>query len=76
MRPKNFVPDCHLIFLAALRAGLRRGEFVALRWGDIQFGKDESDPNRFLIVQHNYVRRERTTTKSKKKQACRPLTRS
>jgi integrase len=50
----------------ALRAGLRRGELVAVQWGDIQFGKDERDPNRFIVVQHNYVRREHTTTKSKK----------
>jgi len=54
------------VFLTALRAGLRRGELVALPWGDIQFGKDESDSNRFMIVQHNYVRREHTTTKSKR----------
>ena len=54
------------MFLTALRAGLRRGELVALPWGDIQFGKDESDSNRFMIVQHNYVRREHTTTKSKR----------
>ena len=27
----------------------------------------ESDPNRFILVQHNYVRREHTTTKSKKR---------
>jgi integrase len=52
--------------LTALRAGLRRGELVALQWGDIQFGRDEDDPNRFIVVQHNYVRREHTTTKSKK----------
>ena len=39
---------------------------MALQWGDIQFGKGEDDPNRFIIVQHNYVRREHTTTKSKK----------
>lgn len=39
---------------------------VALQWGDIQFGKDETDSNRFIIVQHNYVRREHATTKSKK----------
>src|SRR5580692_7642154 len=50
----------------ALRAGLRRGELVAVQWGDIQFGRDEQDANRFMIVQHNYVRREHTTTKSKK----------
>ena len=39
---------------------------VALQWGDIQFGKDKTDSNRFIIVRHNYVRREHTTTKSKK----------
>ncbi len=50
----------------ALRAGLRRGELVAVQWGDIQFGKDEADENRSIVVQHNYVRREHTTTKSKK----------
>src|SRR5437879_11583280 len=49
-----------------LRAGLRRGEIVALQWGDIQFVKDENDTNRFSVVKHNYVRREHTTTKSKK----------
>ena len=26
-------PDYYLLFLTALRAGLRRGELVALRWG-------------------------------------------
>src|SRR5260370_35902418 len=50
----------------ALRAGLRRRELVAVQWGDIQFGRDEHDANRFIVVQHNYVLREHTTTKSKK----------
>jgi hypothetical protein len=50
----------------ALRAGLRRGEHVAVQWADIQFGRDEHDRNRFVVVAHNYVRREHTTTKSKK----------
>jgi integrase len=50
----------------ALRAGLRRGELVAVQWGDIQFGRDGEDANRFIVVRHNYVRREHTTTKSKK----------
>jgi len=59
-------PEYHPLFLTAVRAGLRRGELVALQWGDIQFGQDEADTNRFMVVQHNYVRREHTTTKSKK----------
>ena len=50
----------------ALRAGLRRGEVVALRWGDIQFGTNDDDPNRYILVQHNYVARQFTTPKSKK----------
>ena len=37
-----------------------------MRWGDIQFGTDETDRNRYILVHHNYVRREHTTTKSKK----------
>jgi integrase len=63
---KGVCEKYYILFLAPLRAGLRRGELVALQWGDIQFGKDELDPNRFILVQHNYVRREHTTTKSKK----------
>ena len=54
------------LLLMAVRAGLRRGELVALQWGDIQLGADEKHSDRFILVQHNYVRREHTTTKSKK----------
>lgn len=63
---KDTCPDYHPLFLLALRAGLRRGELVAVQWGDFQFGKDDEDENRFIVVEHNYVRREHTTTKSKK----------
>jgi len=63
---KAVCEEYHPLFLTALRAGLRRGELVALQWGDIQFGKDGADSNRFILVRHNYVRREHTTTKSKK----------
>jgi integrase len=58
--------DYYPLFLVALRAGLRRGELVALQWGDLQFGRDDSDSNRFITVKHNYVRREATDPKSKK----------
>jgi integrase len=63
---KRISPEYYPIFLLAVRAGLRRGELVALQFGDIEFGKDDQDGNRFILVQHNYVRREHTTTKSKK----------
>jgi integrase len=63
--PKNVGPFAN-VPVNLLRAGLRRGELVAVRWGDIQFGRDEQDTNRFIVVEHNYVRREHTTTKSKK----------
>ena len=56
----------HPLLLAAVRTGLRRGELVALQWGDVQLGGDDIDSDRFILVQHNYVRREHTTTKSKK----------
>ena len=59
-------PEYYPLFLTALRAGLRRGELVALQWGDVQFGSSENDPNRFILVRHNYLRREHTNTKSKK----------
>ena len=59
-------PEYYPIFLLAVRGGLRRPEPVALQWGDIEFGEDGQDKNRFILVQHNYVRREHTTTKSKK----------
>jgi integrase len=58
--------DYHPLLLMAVRAGLRRGELVALQWGDVQLGGDGKDSQRFILVQHNYVRREHTTTKSKK----------
>jgi integrase len=59
-------PDYYPLFLTALRAGLRRGELVALEFGDIQFGNNDEDPNRYILVRHNYVNREFTTPKSKK----------
>ena len=49
-----------------MRAGLRRGELVALTWGDIQFGQNEDDVNRYILVQRNYVHGQFTSTKSKK----------
>jgi len=63
---KEVCPDYYALFLTALRTGLRRGELVALRWGDIKFGNNDEDPNRYILVRHNYVHRKFTSPKSKK----------
>jgi integrase len=63
---QEIFPDYHPLFLTAVRGGLRRGELVSVQWGDVQLGTDDNDSERFILVQHNYVRREHTTTKSKK----------
>jgi integrase len=54
---EEICPAYYPLFLTAVRAGLRLGELVALRWGDVQFGESEDDLNRFIFVQHNYVQR-------------------
>jgi len=63
---REVCPDYFGLFLTAVRAGLRRGELVALKRGDIQFGSGDNDSNRYILVQHNYVVRQFTTPKSKK----------
>jgi len=63
---KQFCPRYYPLFLTALRAGLRRGELVAMTWGDIQFGVGVHDANRYILVQRNYVYGQFTTPKSKK----------
>jgi len=63
---KVLYPDRYSLFLAILRTGMRWGEVVALRWGDIQFGTSEADSNRFIWVRRNWVHGKFTTPKSKK----------
>ena len=63
---KELYPDYHALFMTALRAGLRRGEVIALKWGDIQFGADENDKNRYILAQRNYAEGQFTTPKSRK----------
>jgi integrase len=59
-------PHWHPFFLTALRSGLRKGELIALKWGDIHFGSDEFDANRYILVQRNWSCGQFTTPKSKK----------
>jgi len=56
----------YALLLVALRAGLRRGEVVALQWGDIQFGADDMNVSRFIEVRRNYVYGRFTSPKSHK----------
>ncbi len=58
--------EWHPLFLTALRAGLRKGELIALKWGDIQFGENAQDSNRYILVQRNDVQGRFTSPKSKK----------
>jgi integrase len=55
-----------VLFLTALRAGLRNGQLIALKWGDIQFGESPDDSNPYILVQRNYAQGRFTTPKSKK----------
>jgi len=42
---------------------LRKGELIALKWGDIQFGASANDQNRCIFVQRSYYRGRFTTPK-------------
>ena len=59
-------PEWHTFFLTALRAGLRKGELIALQWGDIQFGRNAQDSERYIRVQRNWSCGHFTSPKSKK----------
>jgi len=63
---KEICSDWFPFFLTALRAGLRKGELIALKWGDIQFGESAEDPNRYILVQRNWSCGHFTSPKSKK----------
>lgn len=51
---QTIMPEMFPFFLAALRTGMRRGELLALRWGDCSFGGGEDDQDRFFMVQRTY----------------------
>jgi len=60
---KEHSPRYYVLFLIALRAGLRQGEVLALKWGDLQFGQSEQGSNRFLLVQRRWYRGHFSTPK-------------
>ena len=59
-------PDQYPLFLTLARTGMRVGEVVALKWGDVQFGEDENDRNRFIFVRRNWVAKKYGKPKSGK----------
>jgi hypothetical protein len=63
---RDVCPEWHPFFLTALRAGLRKGELIVLKWGDIQFGEHPDDRNCYILVQRNYAQVRFTSPKSKK----------
>ncbi len=63
---RNATPDYYALFLVALRCGLRQGELIGLKWGDVQLGANEDDPNRYILVQHNFTHGKFTSPKGKR----------
>jgi integrase len=51
---QEMFPERYPLFLTALRTGMRRGEFIGLKWGDCAFGKDADDPNRYFLVSRSF----------------------
>jgi len=47
--------DQYPLFLTLTRCGIRLGEVLALKWGDIQFGTETDGGNRFIYVRRNWV---------------------
>jgi len=52
-------PESEAMVLLAAECGLRLGELAALQWGDIDFGKDEDDTDRVVVVRRTASRRSR-----------------
>ncbi len=57
---EHFKFKYYTLFMLLARTGMRRGEALALKWGDIDFN------GRFIEVRRNYVRKRIQTTKSDK----------
>jgi len=64
---QKFDPEYYPLFLCALRAGLRQGELLGLKWGDLEFGESDMDQNRFILVQRNLQAGRLTGTKGHKR---------
>ena len=54
----------YALFMVLVHTGTRIGEALALEWGDVQFGENEQDPNRYIIVRRNFTHGQYATVKS------------
>lgn len=63
---KEHHPRFYPLFATLAMTGMRCGEALGLMWGDVQFGKDENDPNRFIRIERGYVLGRYTTPKNGK----------
>lgn len=59
-------PQYYPLFLIALRAGLRQGEILGLRFGDFHFGDNDDDLDRYIFVQRRWYRGNFSTPKGGK----------
>ncbi len=64
IRSHQDLVDNYPFILTAAHTGMRFGELRALRWSDIQFGKDDKNHKRYITVQRSYNRGYFSTPKS------------
>jgi integrase len=60
---EGFPQFCPLI-TTLVHTGMRIGEVLALEWGDVNFGENEQDPNRYIVVRRNFTHGQYATVKS------------
>jgi integrase len=63
---RTYCAEYYPLFLIALRAGLRQGEILGLKYGDFHFGEGGDDPDRYIFVQRRWYRGDFSTPKGKK----------
>ena len=63
---REYCPEIYPAFVIAVRAGLRQGELLALKWGDLQFGENEDAPYRYILVERRWYRGQFNTPKGGK----------
>ncbi|MBI3393180.1 MAG: site-specific integrase [Nitrospirae bacterium] len=65
-RVREHYPRYYPLLSTLAMTGMRCGEALGLKWGDVQFGRDENDPNRYIRIERGYVLSRYTTPKNGK----------